>query len=66
MRKTGKTMATKTASIVTVQAVRSANGKMISASRGNIAPPAAPSTRVASQLKDVSTAGHWAMQQSKK
>ena len=52
---------------VTVTSVRVANGKMMSAGKGGATPPPAPPTpRVASSLRDVATGGQRAMQALKK
>lgn len=51
---------------VTVNSVRAANGKMMSAGKGATPPPATPTPRVASTLRDVATGGQRAMQALKK
>ena len=51
--------------MVTVQAVRAANGKMMSASKDSPS-PAPPSPRLALTLRDVATGGQLAMQLSLK
>lgn len=48
--------------LVTIQAVRVANDKMIMAKRGLASPPALLTPRVASAMRDVAAAGQHAMQ----
>lgn len=56
-----------TKSLVTVYTVRAANGRIMStATAGKPLPPAAKSANVQSKIRNVSLAGQYAMEQSKK
>ena len=61
----GGALVTTAKTIVTVQAVRVANGKMMSVGKGS-PPPAPPAPRLALTLRDVATGGQLAMQSSLK
>ena len=61
----GDALVTTAKTVVTVQAVRVANSKMMSAGKGS-PPPNPPAPRVVSALRDVATGGQRAMQSSLK
>lgn len=52
--------------MVTVQSVRVANGKLMAEGKSSAPAPLPPLPRIASALRDVAAGGRHAMQQSKK
>lgn len=52
--------------LVTVHTVRAANGRIMSSALGSTTTPAVKNTRVVAKIRDVNTAGQYAMQSMKK